>query len=193
MWYFIGNTILSLGLGLFFFWRFGHEVHFKGNHLEKEYFDAVCGVFAIIGLGIAIFQLAALKREEEVIAETTRNIHRQRFISESKEPVSQAIALVTDLKSLIVNEDLNMVTVKSFQNKVGASLSILHHIDSEQDSIGCDPIVNSKNCVTLLEELQALFLQMLAKSDFVANKQGWIVTVDKLSKALEECLATLKK
>jgi hypothetical protein len=193
LWYFLANTALSLVFGLLLFWSFGNEIHFTGNALEKEYFDAVCGVFAIIGLGIAIFQLAALKREEDVIAETTRNIHIRRFIFESREPINQAIALITELKSLIINDDLNPVTVKGFQNKVSASLSLLHRIDSEQDSMECDTIINCKNGVTLLEELQILFLQVVTENDYVVSKQGWVVIVDKLLKGLQECLAKLKK
>ena len=72
-------------------------------------------------------------------------------------------------------------------------ISILHRIDSQQDSIGCDAIIHSKNCVTLLEELQGLFLQLSASKKYVANKQEWIAKVDKLLKALEECLAMLQK
>lgn len=192
-WYLFGNTILSLLFGLLFFWWFGHEIHFRGRNLEKEYFDAVCGVFAIIGLAIAIFQLAALRREEEVVVDTTRRIHLLRFTSESSDPVGRAIVLITDLKNLIMNEDLGPVSVKSFQVKVTESLSILQRIDSQQDAIGCDPIIASKNCVTLLQELQEMFLTVMAKKDYVANKQQWIVTVDKLLKVLEECFATLKR
>jgi hypothetical protein len=40
--------------------------------LEIDFFNTVCGIFSIIGLGIAIYQLADLRSAQEIREETRR-------------------------------------------------------------------------------------------------------------------------
>lgn len=74
----ISSLLLS---GLFWLW-FGKEIHFS-KVLELDFFNTVCGWFSIIGIGIALYQIAELKDRKEIQDEAKKDVKTKKFNEES--------------------------------------------------------------------------------------------------------------
>src|SRR5580704_14457346 len=102
-WLFLANTFVSIGTAFFFYYLFGKEIRLHGGPLEIDFFNTVCGIFSIIGLGIAIFQLTDLRSEKQIMEETRKQIHTATFKRDYTGVLQEAVGLIRELDTLINN------------------------------------------------------------------------------------------
>jgi hypothetical protein len=100
-WLFLINTVLSIGLAFVFYWLFGKEIRLYGGPLEIDFFNTVCGIFTIIGLAVAIFQLTDIKTEKQIAEETRKQIHTASFKREFTGVIRGAVQSIHELEELI--------------------------------------------------------------------------------------------
>jgi hypothetical protein len=188
------NTIISVLLAFLFYYFFGKEIRLTGQHLEIDFFNTVCGVFTIIGLGIAIYQIAALRKEEEIIAQTSKAFAIKHFKQMSIAPVKEVLEYLSELQGLVNDGEYSELTLVDFIDKINHCVNIISNIDNQQISLNYGNIIDCEKCLTLLKELEEEFSRILDGNlygDFrrrLSNEK-----VSDIIASVQKCDAELKK
>jgi hypothetical protein len=193
-WLFLANTVVSIGGGFFFYYLFGKDIRLHGGPLEVDFFNTVCGIFSIIGLGIAIFQLTDLRSEKQIVEEARKKIHTANFKRDYTSVLQEAIQSIKDLDALMNKTDFNETTFKGFLAKIDQILERFHKIEIQQVTIQCGTIVNCQKCLTLLDQLSTEFREIMDENTYQGFRKNYYIGIIKALKIEgERCEAEMLK
>jgi len=186
--------MVSIAGGFLFYYWFGKEIHLLGKNLEIDFFNTVCGLFTIIGLGIAIFQIAEIRSEQQIIEETEFKVKTDFFRKENISRVDEVGHLVTELRDLINDSDYNEKSLNGFIAKIDRILDIFQKIDTQQVMLGCGTLVDCGKCVTLLEGIKEEFRGIVDKGDYRKARAIYFAALaNKIRQEAAKCEIAIKK
>jgi len=193
-WLFLINTIVSIALAFFFYWLFGKEIRLYGGPLEIDFFNTVCGIFTIIGLAVAIFQLTDIRAEKQIQEDTRKQIYTANFKRDYLSTFQDTVKEIEELESLMNNADFNKTTFEAFLAKIDFITDCLHKIEIQQVAIQCGVILDCKNCLTLLERLSVDFREIIDTNAYQNFKKfRYIGMVGSLRREGNRCTAEMLK
>lgn len=193
-WLFLINTVASIGLSFVFYWLFGKEIRLHGGPLEIDFFNTVCGIFTIIGLAVAIFQLTDIKTEKQIAEETRIRIHTASFKRDFTGIMQGAVGSILELEELIEFGDVNEVALRTFLAKIDVILDEFHKMEVQQIVIQCGAIVDCKKCLSLLSQLSVDFREIIDNNAYQSfPKNHYIGVVKDLRKEGDKCEAEMLK
>jgi hypothetical protein len=193
-WLFIANIVVSIGAAFFFYYLFGKDIRLRGGPLEIDFFNTVCGIFSIIGLGIAIFQLTDLRTEKQIMEETRKQIHTANFKRDYTSVLQEAIQSIKELDALMNNTDFNKTTFESFLAKIDQIFERFHKVEIQQVAMQCGTIVDCQKCLTLLEQLSCDFREIMDTNTYQNFKKNYYIGIVKALKVEgDRCEAEMLK
>lgn len=162
--------------------------------MEIDFFNTVCGIFTIIGLAVAIFQLTDIKTEKQIAEETRMQIHTATFKRDFTSVMQGAVRSILELEELIEFGDVNEVTLRTFLSKIDVVLDEFHKIEMQQIVIQCGVIVDCEKCLSLLGRLSADFRDVIDDNAYQSfPKNRCIGLVKDLKKEGDKCEAEMLK
>jgi hypothetical protein len=150
------NAVVSLiATCIIWKWIFGKDFNLLQGYISIDFFNTLGVVFTIIGLAIALYQIAALRTENEIRVETAREVNRNNFMNEARQEIALLHKNMKDLQVRFNDDSYSRDTIKGFiieTNGFEQTLIKLHH---HQDRLQSDAIIDCQNCVTLVSDLRS--------------------------------------
>lgn len=178
-WLFLANTVISIGFAFLFYRLFGKEIRLSGGPLEIDFFNTVCGIFSIIGLLIAIYQLTDLRSEREIREEARKERDISNFRAQFTGVLQEAVRLIKELDDLMNNADFNRTSFEGFLAKIDQILERFHKVEIQQVAIKCGIVVDCGNCLTLLKTLSADFREIMDANAYQSFKKNRYIGIVK--------------
>lgn len=178
------NTVVSLiATCIIWKWIFGKDFSFFQGYLSIDFFNTLGVVFTIIGLAIALYQIAALRTENEIRAETEKAVNRANFLNEARGEIAVLHHKMKDLQIQFNVDGFSKDTINSFINETNTFEHILTKLHHHQGRIQSTPIIDCENCVTLIEDLRSDLYnsikgrQVIFKKNSFNAKIGAVITL----------------
>lgn len=179
------TIVVSIGASFLCYHWFGKEI---------DFFNIICGLFTIVGLGIAIFQIVALRSEQEIRDETRLQVNTANFKREYRNVLVEAIEIIKELEALVSNTDFNETTFQGFLAKIDQILEKFHNIANQQVVLQGGTIVDCQKCLTLLNELSKDFREIMDTNTYQTfRKNYYIGKVKDLVIEGRKCVAEISK
>lgn len=170
-----GSIILaSFGLSIFFWWWFGREIFF-GTTLEFDFFATLCGCLSIIGIGIALYQIAELKARKLIEDETTATVKTTNFNRESLIKCEKVKTGLQGLKKRILNDTYDATIISSYIEDLTNFRDIWENIAAESRNLTSVPFEECDNCLTSLSALINDLFQVLSEKSFIAFQKQMVI------------------
>lgn len=195
MLFFVGNFVISLALScLIWQYALGRPLNLKGKDLDLDFFNVLGVVFTIIGLGIAIYQIAELRSRQQVIEETTKDVKLQGFKLNALERYLGIRSQLESLQRRINSEASFEEKVISRYVEVATScVNSLNTIIEYQKALTTDPIIDCEKCVTLLSDMRVALYKVIEERSYASfKKQTFIVIISEALKVVSQHEANLK-
>ena len=150
-WWVVAIAILAS----FGFWAwFDRPFHFgESGYIEIDYFNTVCGVFTVVGLVIAIYQIAQIKTEQEIVELTIANTRIKTFKEDTLLRFNNFKAEILDFQSDISAGNYSDTTVKGFFRDLNRFKQLIQDTQFRQENLTNGDKIPCKDCVPLLDEL----------------------------------------
>ena len=190
------NALFSL-LVTCLIWKFLFQRYFDihwGQPLETDFFNTLGVTFTIIGLGIALFQIAELRSENEIKEEATKLANKSHFLNDARREIPLILTQVKDLQIRINNDVYSPEVIYGYINQTNDFENRLLSIRDRQLQLGVDPIIDCEICVTLIGDFRTDLYNLVEGQALVIFKKSNINSkivpiIRKLSK-LESILTT---
>lgn len=138
------NALFSL-LVTCLIWKFLFQRYFDihwGQPLEIDFFNTLGVTFTIIGLGIALFQIAELRSENEIKEEATKLANKSHFLNDARREIPLILTQVKDLQIRINNDVYSPEVIFGYINQTNDFENRLLSIRDRQLQLGVDPIID---------------------------------------------------
>jgi hypothetical protein len=167
------NALISLVLSCIF-WKviFGKDFNIHRGYLEIDFFNTVGVVFTIIGLGIALYQIAELRTQQEIIRSTTETVNLQNFkitayerclfIKQQIEILQQRVIKEVSFSESILNEYIEILN---------SCINSLTTIEVYQNSLNAGSLMDCKKCLTLLAEIRSDTFKVIEEKSYPSFKK----------------------
>ena len=192
---FVGNFVISLVLScLIWQYALGRELNLKGENLDLDFFNVLGVVFTIIGLGIAIYQIAELRSRQHVIEETTKDVKKQGFKLNALE---RYLGIRSQLESLQrrINSEVSFEekVISKYADLVTSCVNSLNTIIEYQKALTTGPIIDCEKCVTLLSDMRGALYKVIEERSYASfKKQTFIINISEALKVVSQHEANLK-
>ena len=177
-------------------WKFvlGRNFNLHWGYMEIDFFNTLGVAFTIIGLMIALYQIAELQSRQEVIAATTTEVKRQAFKLNALDHYFSIRSKTKDLQRRITQEtSFSDRTVNGYIELLTDCVNSLNSILEYQKKLGSDPIIDCEKCVTLLSEIRADAYKVVEERSYPSfKKQTFILKLGEALKIMNEHEANLK-
>lgn len=161
-----------------------------GKYLEIDFFDTVCGLFTVIGLGIAIFQIAKLRSEKEIVLAVRGDYFKKENIGR----IEEAVKLTIELRDQVAGAEYSRASLVAIIAKIDRIFDLLQKIENHQIMIGCEVIVDCGNCLTLLVGVKEELRRIIDAKEYRQFRQNhYSGMVDQIKREVEKCEIELKK
>jgi hypothetical protein len=153
----IGLNALFSSVVTCLIWKFVFQRDFNidlGRPLEIDFFNTLGVAFTIIGLAIALFQIAELQSEKEIREEATKQANKSHFLNDARREIPLILAQVKDLQVRINNDVYSVEVIHGYINQTNDFENRLLSIKDRQLQLGGDPIIDCENCVTLIGDFR---------------------------------------
>jgi hypothetical protein len=155
----VGKIVMRLSLIAFItsilFWVWFDKKFNIGDsfYLEIDYFNTVCGILGIVGLYFAIYQIAELKTQEELIEETVNKTHIKIFKSNS---LTTLTILRNELESFqmeVVTDVYSKEIIVSYTQKLSKFVNKINETNARQQNLPGFNQIDCKKCIPLFQEM----------------------------------------
>jgi len=161
-----------------------------GKYLEIDFFNTVCGLFTVIGLGIAILQIAELRNEKEIVLAVKADYFKKENIGR----IEDAVKLTIELREHIAGTEYNQASLVAIIAKIDRIFDLLQKIENHQIIIGCETIVDCGKCLTLLEGMKVELRRIIDAQEYGQFRQNhYSGIVDQIKREVEKCEIEIKK
>jgi hypothetical protein len=158
------------------------EFHLFQGSLSVDFFNTLGVVFTIIGLIIAIYQIAVLRTENEIRIEAEKAVHRANFINEARRKIVLIHQRMMELQELFNGNSYSQETVVEFIKETNHIEHVLTELHFHQERITTIPIIDCENCVNLIKDLRDDLYkslrsggQVIIKKNSFNSKMGAII------------------
>lgn len=149
-------AVAILVISVILSWLFAYEWD-----LSEGYFSTFGTWVTILGLGVAIYQIAELESRQEVARNAETRQKMNRFMSDS---AAQCVMMANDLdkirEGLTVN-DISERTIHGYINILDIFLDRWERIKSQYQTLTSQDFVQCDNCVNLANALHATLVKYL--------------------------------
>jgi hypothetical protein len=143
-----------------------------GRPLEIDFFNTLGVAFTIIGLGIALFQIAELRSENEIREEATKQANKSHFLNDARREIPLILAQVKDLQFRINNDVYSLEIVYGYINQTNDFENRLLSIRDRQLQLEGEPIIDCENCVTLIGDFRTDLYNLVEGQTLVIFKKS---------------------
>ena|SRR5450432_644738 len=168
------NALVSL-LVTSLIWKFlfrrDFSIH-RGGPLEIDFFNTLGVTFTIIGLGIALFQIAELRSENEIREEATKQANQIHFLNEARQDIPLILRQGKQLQIRINSDVYSPETIYGYINQTNDFENRLLRIRDRQLQLGEDPIIDCENCVTLIGDFRTDLYNLVEGQTLVIFKRS---------------------
>jgi hypothetical protein len=193
-----------IGLNAFFsllvtslIWKFLFLRDFNirwGSPLEIDFFNTLGVAFTIIGLAIALFQIAELRSENEIKEEATKLANKAHFLNDSRREIALILMQIKDLQVKINNDVYSPEVIYGYVNQTNDFENRLLSLRDRQMRLGGDPIIDCENCVTSIGDFRTDLYNMVEGHALVivkrSNINSKLVPIIRKLSELESILTT---
>lgn len=192
-WLLFLNFIVSFLLTIIIWTRSGRPLVLNGKFIDIDFYNTLCGTFGIVGLGIAIYQIAQLRTEQEIRQLANDQAKIDFFIKESIPKINNLSTDMRELQKSFNNGIYSSETLNIYIARIYDFVNTLNNLEANQSSLNCDPIINCNNCVSLMSKLQNDFYNIVTKNAYhKLKKQSINAQFTTIIKSLSECETNLK-
>jgi hypothetical protein len=179
------NLVISLLLsGLIWKFVLGKTFNLHRSYIEIDFFNTVGVVFTIIGLMIALYQIAELRTRQEIIAEANRVEKERTFRLNALERYSGIKEKAEGLQKRITKErSFTAKGLNEYIELLSDCINSLNTILEYQNSLKSDPVIDCDKCVTLLSEIRVDACKVVEESSYASFKKQTFI--GKLGEALK--------
>jgi hypothetical protein len=178
---------------IFWVW-FGKDLLIRFGYLEIDFFNTVCGMFTIIGLIIALYQIAGLKSENEIredaIADTLESQYKTNAIISLDNLRKQLI----DFQEKVAFDTYTKDAISRYLNQISKIINEINSLHNAQKGLRSFPIIDCESCLPLLGELINECDRVSFKGIFGEFRKPFFITKkgEAISR-ISECEEKLKK
>lgn len=185
------SLILSCGIWK---WVLGKDFNIGFYYINIDFFNTLGVVFTIIGLIIAIFQIAELRTQQEIRQQTIEQFKIHYFKTDAIYNLGFVKPKVQLLQQEINGEfQFSEAIIYSYIESLNSVNHILGNINSQQQNIGCDVIIECGKLITLLEEIDGDLHNVATQKSFTSfPKQHFNSKIGELITSISDCEAKLK-
>lgn len=186
--------LISLVFSMLIWKWFGKDYNLSFGILEVDFFNTFSGTIGMIGLSIAIYQIAELRNETEIRSETIQEVETKNFKNTtiysfgSLKPALQALQ-ATIIKQSIVSEDV----INAYINTITDAGHTFNIITYHQQNLTCEAVIDCKKLLTLQGQILGDLYQIINDKSFVSfPKQKFIQNIGDLISDVSLCETILK-
>lgn len=160
--------------GLLWYW-FGNSLNY-GRHLDINFFATLCGVYTIMGLIIALFQIIDLKDRQALRDTSKAEVKAEMF----RDDVIYELGTFDNvLKELIENvkgsTSVSEPIINNYLETIYQIEERLKYLNSKQQKIKCDVIKNCDLLLTLQSELINELSIIINDSSYISFKKNSVI------------------
>jgi hypothetical protein len=176
-----GNLLASILLSCLV-WRYvlGRKHTLQGKYLDIDFFNTLGVAFTIIGLGIAIYQIAELRGRQTIIEQTTDEVKIQGFKFAALE---RYLAIRNQLEALQrrINSEGTFAekALSKYADVLTYCINSLNTILESQRTLTGNPIIDCEKCVTLLSAIREDLYKTIEERAYASfKKRTFIANID---------------
>ncbi len=190
----LGILTISIVLSAIFWKWFGNDYHLGETGLiDINFFATICNFFTVIGLGLTVFQVSKLRREEQVKIALQKDMQRSDVKNSSLIKCGSIRALLELLSNRIQDEiNFSGKTILDYTYMTNECIHIMKFIIRIQADLTGARIMDGSEALSLLEELYLEFGQMDEATIKQFPKQKYLLRIRQVLLQMETCEATLK-
>lgn len=151
--------LINLGVSLIIaslIWKlaFGKEFNLAAHQLDIDFFNTLGVVFTIIGLGIALYQIAELRTEGQIKTDTTDEVNKDHFVKTARNKITLLIEGIRAFQVKMNGDSYDEKALLGYVNQFNDFLFTVVGLRDHQAQLKHVTILNCENCLTLIEAIQ---------------------------------------
>lgn len=193
--WFLESLVLStIASGAIWKWILGRPFNWGGDHIELDFINLVGIAFAVVGLLIALYQIADLQSRQELVSKTKMDAAVQNFKMNSLERCLQVKQNINILQSRVnLERDFTKKVLNGYAQLLTECLNDLITIEIYQKNCSFPPIIDCQNCVTLLSVAREDIYRIIQENAFPSfNRQSFLNELDRTLKLVLDHESILK-
>lgn len=192
VWWSSGVLAVSILLSAVCWKWFGNDYHlFESLLLDINFFATICNFFSVIGLGLAVFQVSTLRREEQVKRALLHEMQASEARTASLIKCGNVRALLELLSGRVeTQENVSAQQVLEYVCVVNECIHIMRFVSGMRENITGAAVPDVSLTLSLLEELLTE-LELVNESRHF-SKQAYLLRIRQILLEIERCEQLLK-